>query len=133
MSEALTRCKSCGGQFSQEFADRNGGYCAVCWPLKPVERQRIPPAEIEDPIESDPESAWLVELVNEAAEEAAIREINDDRKACGSRPLSVEMIEAGNFPMGFCHRFRSCKKRIFKEYGIDWKSPSELNPGAWYD
>ena len=36
--------------------------------------------------------------------------------------------------MGFCHSFWNEKKRILKEkYGIDWRSPSELNPGTLYD
>ena len=36
--------------------------------------------------------------------------------------------------LGFCHVYWGTKKRILKEkYGIDWKSPQELNPGVIYD
>ena len=36
--------------------------------------------------------------------------------------------------LGFCHVYWATKKRILKEkYGIDWKSPKEMNPGVIYD
>ena len=36
--------------------------------------------------------------------------------------------------MGFCHLYWSTKRRILKEeYGIDWKSPSQLNPHILFD
>lgn len=39
-----------------------------------------------------------------------------------------------NRGMGYCHLYWGAKKRILKEdYGIEWKSPSELNPYVCYD
>ncbi|MBQ4585894.1 MAG: hypothetical protein IJA82_06770 [Clostridia bacterium] len=36
--------------------------------------------------------------------------------------------------LGYCHLYWATKKRILKEkYGIDWKSPAELNPGVLFD
>lgn len=36
--------------------------------------------------------------------------------------------------LGFCHLYWMEKKRILKEeYGIDWRSPAELNPSACFD
>jgi hypothetical protein len=36
--------------------------------------------------------------------------------------------------LGFCHTYWSELKRILKEkYGIDWKSPEEMNPGVIFD
>ena len=36
--------------------------------------------------------------------------------------------------LGFCHMYWGTKKRILKEkYGIDWKSPAELNPFILFD
>ena len=36
--------------------------------------------------------------------------------------------------LGFCHLYWSTKKRILKEeYGIDWLTPAECNPGVIYD
>ena len=36
--------------------------------------------------------------------------------------------------MGYCHLFWREKKRILKEkYGIDWKTPAELNPYVYFD
>ncbi len=40
--------------------------------------------------------------------------------------------EYGTF--GSCHRFWSIKKDMLKkDYGIDWLSPSELNPFVMFD
>ena len=36
--------------------------------------------------------------------------------------------------MGYCHRFWACKKRILREeYGIEWRSLAEMNPGCNFD
>ncbi len=36
--------------------------------------------------------------------------------------------------MGFCHMLWTTKKRILKEeYGIDWKTPAEMNPTVFLD
>ena len=43
-------------------------------------------------------------------------------------------IEKGKEPIGFCHTVWTCKKQILMEdYGIDWKTPEELNPGCLFD
>ena len=45
----------------------------------------------------------------------------------------VAMIGEGGH-LGYCHRYWALKKQILKrEYGIDWKSPAELNPGVIFD
>ena len=35
--------------------------------------------------------------------------------------------------MGICHRYWYRKKELLKEYGIDWKSPAEINPDVRFD
>lgn len=36
--------------------------------------------------------------------------------------------------MGFCYIYWSTKRQLLKEkYGIDWRSPSELNPSVYFD
>lgn len=36
--------------------------------------------------------------------------------------------------MGFCFRYWSAKKKLLKdEYGIEWRSPSEMNPRVMFD
>ena len=36
--------------------------------------------------------------------------------------------------MGYCYRYWSAKKEILKkDYGIDWESPSALNPHIIFD
>lgn len=36
--------------------------------------------------------------------------------------------------MGFCHTYWYRKKQILKEeYGIDWKSPADMNPMMCFD
>ena len=36
--------------------------------------------------------------------------------------------------IGSCHIYWAYKKRLLREkYGIDWRSPAELNPGTLFD
>jgi hypothetical protein len=36
--------------------------------------------------------------------------------------------------MGYCHEFWAAKKRILRrKYGIEWRSPAEMNPGTMFD
>ncbi len=45
--------------------------------------------------------------------------------------LRLEGVPRG---MGFCFAYWAEKKNILKEfYGIDWKTPSEMNPGVLFD
>lgn len=67
-----------------------------------------------DPIEDDPS---LRQILTAADEEAL--------KAC-PRPRGRLM--------GYIHGFWATKKRILKEkYGVDWRSPAEMNPNVAFD
>lgn len=45
----------------------------------------------------------------------------------------VALIGEGGY-MGYCHAFWSRKKAILREeYGIEWKTPAELNPHITFD
>lgn len=35
--------------------------------------------------------------------------------------------------MGFCYAYWSAKRAVAAEYGIDWVSPSGMNPGVMFD
>ncbi|MBE6634384.1 MAG: hypothetical protein E7620_08615 [Ruminococcaceae bacterium] len=36
--------------------------------------------------------------------------------------------------MGYCHLYWSVKRNILKkDYGIEWRSPAEMNPGVLFD
>ena len=37
------------------------------------------------------------------------------------------------YGMGICHRYWKRKKVLLKGYGIDWKSPAEMNPDVRFD
>lgn len=65
-----------------------------------------------DPINDDPTYAWAIKEAGDRASE-----------------------EVGQqFVMGTCHRIWNRKKEILKEeFGIDWYSPREMNPGARFD
>ncbi|MGB5636858.1 MAG: hypothetical protein WBM44_28925 [Waterburya sp.] len=66
-----------------------------------------------DPIENDPQ---FKEILAQADAEA--------EKNVKDHPRS----------MGFCHLFWSTKKDILRyKYGIDWKSPAEMNPDIRFD
>ena len=47
--------------------------------------------------------------------------------------LIVKKIGKGGY-LGYCHMYWTTKKEILKDrYGIDWKSPAELNPHVMFD
>ena len=35
--------------------------------------------------------------------------------------------------MGFCHAYWSTKRSVAANYGIEWRSPSSMNPGVMFD
>ncbi|MBD1812991.1 hypothetical protein NDA07_01485 [Microcoleus vaginatus DQ-U2] len=66
-----------------------------------------------DPIEDDPKFKSIIE----AAEREAEAELANEPEV-----------------LGYCHQFWSTKTRILKEkYGVDWKSPAEMNPDVLFD
>lgn len=70
---------------------------------------------IVDPIESDPQFASILKVVNKKVDEKLIAE-------------GIERF------LGICHFIWAEKQRILRdEYGIEWKSPAELNPGVLFD
>ena len=47
--------------------------------------------------------------------------------------MVAKEIGSGGY-MGYCHKYWYYKKKYLKEhYGIDWKSPAELNPDTMFD
>ena len=65
-----------------------------------------------DPIEDTPE----YKAIKDELEEKIIARIGTNRG------------------MGYCHLYWGAKKRILEEdYGIEWKTPNELNPHVLYD
>lgn len=68
-----------------------------------------------DPIEYDRRRAWMVE---EAEKEA-----------------SAELAASGIKPdLGYCHSLWPRMKQIMKaKYGVNWRSPAELNPDIFFD
>jgi len=69
---------------------------------------------LEDPIETDPRYAGMLAEADVEAERAL-------------RGMGIEGL-------GACHYHWDVKQRFLKEkYGIDWKSPAEMNPGACFD
>ncbi len=66
-----------------------------------------------DPIEREPSIALLIAQ----ADEMATKELEGRRRGTG-----------------FCQLYWRTKKRILKEhFGIDWKTPAEMNPGVFFD
>ena len=45
-----------------------------------------------------------------------------------------EMLKDEPKGMGFCHHYWHCKSKLLKEkYGINWRSPSIMNPTVRFD
>src|SRR5262245_50682440 len=68
-----------------------------------------------DPIEDNPAVRPFLQLADQEADQ--------------------ELAERGVSPgFGTCHYFWQTKKRILKEkYGIDWRTPAEMNPNVYFD
>nr|MDO8088033.1 hypothetical protein [Candidatus Sigynarchaeum springense] len=70
-----------------------------------------------DPIEDDPKVKAILPKVDKEAEKLV---------------KNRSKVKKGR--MGYCHLFWSAKQEILRDkYGIDWKSPQEMNPGTKYD
>lgn len=68
-----------------------------------------------DPVEDDPRYADIFKKINDEVNEAL-----------------VEHPKKGS--MGFVHVIWATKKRVLKQkYGIEWRSPAELNPQVMFD
>lgn len=66
-----------------------------------------------DPIERDPKIAPLID----EADRITQNELANEKRR-----------------MGFCHVYWQTKKRILKEqFGVDWQTPAEMNPGVMFD
>lgn len=51
-----------------------------------------------------------------------------------NKEVTVQMQQNGSYgKFGSCHQFWHLKKDKLKAKGIDWRSPTELNPGTSYD
>lgn len=73
------------------------------------------PERLHDPVEDDPKIRPIIR----AATKQAMDELKD-------HPFYEQF--------GFCHFLWDKKKQILKEkYGIDWRSPSDMNPHIIYD
>ncbi len=105
-----------GGAASDTIAPanpvRNNSRGAV---LMPLGTKDLTDTSIEhDPIEDDPK---LGPIVEKARREAVSEELANQSER-----------------LGFCHIVWATQKRILKnKYGIDWKTPAEMNPGILFD
>lgn len=130
--ELYTKCDSCGLPILRRTAKRNTGLCAHCHNAVKLSKEpaRQYPPERTDPFDTDPELNWLKEIVDAAAMEDALEDLNNFNASRGHRLVTVDDLPI----MGFVHVFERHKKRILKDqYGIDWKTRRQLNPHIWYD
>jgi hypothetical protein len=75
---------------------------------------------------NDPE--FLTDALDEDPKYAEI--IKDVERKVEQR-LKAQKVEK---EIGYCHDFWSLKKEILKiEYGLEWKSPAEINPDIYFD
>jgi hypothetical protein len=85
-----------------------------------------------DPIEFDPNvRPKFEEICKEAGE--IVREWQQERV----RRLqleSPELAKAASTGTGLCHRHWALVKQLMRErHGIEWRSPSDMNPGVLFD
>ena len=84
-----------------------------------------------DPLEYNPEVKKKIRLAEKEAKEILSKKTRKDRfNFWGFRRHKVSK----NWYVGDCHILWAEQKRILKEkYNIDWKTQSELHPGARFD
>ena len=127
--DLYTKCVDCGRPILHRTAEKWGGSCAHCprTMVKTIRSSIYTQRERFDPLDTNPEMRWLVEIVDAEAEREALGHLN----ALYPDEVPPRFSE---LPMRTEHLFWKCKKRILKEaYGIDWKSPADLNGRFRYD
>ena len=73
-------------------------------------------SHLNDPIEKDPNLGPIIHRVLDDTTELVKRELEGERL------------------FGSCHRiWRLAKERLWREHGIKWYSPGEMNPGSCFD
>jgi hypothetical protein len=76
-------------------------------------RTQLPATYLHDPIEDDPQYASAFADADELVD-SELSDVPHER--------------------GHCHRVWTTRKRILREqFGIDWLSPREMNPGIAFD
>lgn len=87
----------------------------LCEPQQTAPKKRASSGLYYDPVEDDPRYADVFKKINDEVNEAL-----------------TEHPKKGS--MGFVHIIWEMKKQILKQkYGINWKTPAELNPQVMFD
>ena len=83
--------------------------------MRLINRLKMKPIYKSDRIEKDPKTRSIFSAVD--------KEVKAELAKHPERDM-----------LGFCHTIWETKKRILKEkHGIEWKSPSEMNPDICFD
>ncbi len=48
-------------------------------------------------------------------------------------PILDKEFPDDEYVMGTCHRYWARKKELLRRFGIEWKSPAEMNPFTIFD
>ena len=87
----------------------------LCEPQQTAPKKRTSSGLYYDPVEDDPQYADVFRKINDEVNEAL-----------------AEHPKKGS--MGFVHIIWEMKKQILKQkYGVNWKTPAELNPQVMFD
>jgi hypothetical protein len=87
---------------------------------------------LRDPLEDDPEFRAIFQAV---CEEARREVITSHRQAIAelerTNPPAAELFHSGR---GLCQLIWDATKRLLRErYGIEWRSPADMNPFTRFD
>lgn len=84
-------------------------------------------------------SAEYKQIVGESGQHYRADPAEDDSRLAAvllraTLEVDAELAEEDRNLMGFCHLFRRTKQRILRErYGVEWRTPVELNPQIIFD
>jgi hypothetical protein len=85
-----------------------------------------------DPLEDDSVIGPKIHAVLEMVTDRVIREYDEHIAEMRKKTPDVADFLANR--RGICHLiWRDAKTQLLNEFGIDWKTPAELNPGSVFD
>ena len=121
-------CQNCPGfQIGIEKAENRGIIEVVMHMTERPESRR--PVILHDPVEDTPEYMAIKDEV-EAKADLYIKQLKETRWREAKTDFERSLIRSASY----AHVYWAEKKRILREdYGIEWKTPGEMNPQIRFD
>ena len=84
-------------------------------------------------VEEQDDQQEEIEEIEETEEAVEVEEADDEEEPYVVDDVIDEELEDEPRGMGFCHRYWSAKRAALARRGIEWRSPSAMNPRVMFD